>query len=90
MKKLILASGILFAAAPALAQGVAPGQLGTGGAAVQGQPNTTGNDRDVVVPRGGTGAETATTNSAAGGNASKPEQAVPNGSSGGGSGSSGQ
>ncbi|MCJ2078841.1 hypothetical protein MKK68_24920 [Methylobacterium sp. E-016] len=90
MKKLIIVSGILLAAAPALAQNVAPGQPGAGGAVIQGQPNTTGNDRDVVISRGGTGAETATTNSAAGGNASKPEQAVPNGSSGGGSGSSGQ
>jgi hypothetical protein len=61
----------------------APGQ--SGGTVIQNQPNTTGNDRDVVISRGATGAETKTTNSAAGGNANKPEQAVPNSSAGGGS-----
>ena len=61
----------------------APGQ--TGGAVVQTQPNTTGNDPSVSISRGATGAETVTTDSAAGGNASKPEQAVPNSSAGGGS-----
>ena len=69
---------------PAIAQPVgAPGQAGT---VIQTQPNTTGNDRDVVISRGATGAETVTTDSAAGGNASRPEQAVPNSSAGGGSG----
>jgi hypothetical protein len=68
-------------AQPATVPGAAPGQ--TGGAVVQGQPNTTGNDPSVSVSRGATGAETATTDSAAGGNASKPEQAVPNSSAGG-------
>ncbi|KQP31736.1 hypothetical protein ASF49_09875 [Methylobacterium sp. Leaf104] len=68
-------------AQPATAPGAAPGQ--PGGAVVQGQPNTTGNDPSVSVSRGATGAETATTDSAAGGNASKPEQAVPNSSAGG-------
>lgn len=68
---------------PAFAQPVvAPGQ---GGTVIQTQPNTTGNDRDVVISRGATGAETVTTDSAAGGNASRPEQAVPNSSAGGGS-----
>jgi hypothetical protein len=66
-------------AQPATAPGAVPGQ--TGEAVVQGQPNTTGNDPSVSVSRGATGAETATTDSAAGGNANKPEQAVPNGSS---------
>lgn len=71
---------------PAIAQPVgAPGQAGT---VIQTQPNTTGNDRDVVISRGATGAETVTTDSAAGGNASRPEQAVPNSSAGGGSGGS--
>lgn len=57
---------------------------GQGGApVVQGQPNTTGNDPSVSISRGATGAETATTDSASGGNASKPEQAVPNSSAGG-------
>ena len=86
MKKFILAGVVLFAAVPAFAQGVAPRQPGTGGTVIQNQPNTTGSDRDVVISRGATGAETATTNSAAGGNAGKPEQAVPNGSAGGGTG----
>ena len=50
---------------------------------VQIQPNTTGNDPSVSVSRGATDAEMVTTDSAAGGNASKPEQAVPNSSAGG-------
>ena len=44
------------------------------------EPNITGNDRDVIVSRGATGADTATTDSAAGGTANWPEQAIPNGS----------
>lgn len=68
-------------AQPVTAPGAAPGQ--PRGAVVQGQPNTTGNDPSVSVSRGATGAETATTDSAAGGNAGKPEQAVPNSSAGG-------
>lgn len=51
-----------------------------GGTVVQPQPNTTGNDPSVSISRGATGASTVTTDSAAGGNASKPEQAVPNSS----------
>ena len=88
MKKLILASVVLFAAAPAIAQSGAPRQPGTGSPIVVREPNSTGNDRDVVVSRGATGADTATSDSAAGGNANKPEQAVPNSSAGGGSGGS--
>lgn len=61
----------------------------TTGAVIQAQPNTTGNDRDIIVAPGATGAETITTNSAARGNASHPERAVPNGSAGGGSASQG-
>jgi hypothetical protein len=87
MKKLILAGVILFATVPAFAQSGAPPQPGPGGTIVTQEPNSTGNDRDVVVSRGTTGADTATSNSAAGGNANKPEQAVPNSSAGGGSGS---
>lgn len=56
----------------------------TTGAIIQGQPNTTGNDRDVIIAPSATGAETITTDSAAGGNANHPERAVPNGSAGGG------
>jgi hypothetical protein len=70
-------------AQPTTGPTAAPGQ--TGGTIIQNQPNTTGNDRDVVISRGATGADTFTTDSAAGGNASRPEQAIPNGSAGGGS-----
>ena len=81
-KTIALALGASLLSFSAFAQPVtAPGQ--TGGAVVQTQPNTTGNDPSVSVSRGATGAETKTNNSAAGGNASKPEQAVPNSSGGG-------
>jgi hypothetical protein len=53
---------------------------------IQQQPNTTGNDPSLSISRGPNGADTITTNSAAGGNASRPEQAIPNGSAGGGGG----
>jgi hypothetical protein len=88
MMKFLLASVVLFTAAPVLAQTSVPRQPGTGGTVIQNQPNTTGNDRDMVISRGATGADTVTTNSAAGGNAAKPEQAVPNGSANGGGSSS--
>jgi hypothetical protein len=88
MKYLFLVGVALFAAAPAVAQVNAPRQPGTTGTVVTQEPNSTGNDRDIVVLRGATGADTATSDSAAGGNANKPEQAVPNGSAGGGSGGS--
>ena len=83
MKKLILASVAVLAVAPTFAQGL-PRQPGTTGTVIQSQPNTTGNDRDVVISRGATGADTVTTDSAAGGNANQPSRAVPNGSAGGG------
>ena len=85
MKKFMLASVVLFAAAPAIAQSEAPRQPGTTGTIVVQEPNSTGNDRDVVISRGATGADTVTSDSAAGGNASRPEQAIPNSSGGGGS-----
>lgn len=72
-------------AAPVLAQGVFLPEHRRG-VIVQNQPNTTGNSRDVVISYGATGADTVTTNSAAGGNASRPEQAFPNGSANGGPG----
>jgi hypothetical protein len=84
----LIASLAMLGSEVASAQPIASdGTSRSGGAAIQSQPNTTGNDRDVVVPRGATGAETVTTDSAAGGNANLPERAVPNGSAGGGSGS---
>ncbi|MDE3747802.1 hypothetical protein O0C52_18600 [Methylobacterium radiotolerans] len=80
----LIASLAAIASGMASAQPVAPGGTPrSGGAAIQLQPNTTGNDRNVVIPRGATGAETITTDSAAGGNANLPERAVPNGSAGG-------
>jgi hypothetical protein len=60
-----------------------PRDPNTTGTVIQLQPNTTGNDRDVIISRGATGADTITTDSAAGGNANRPEQAIPNGSAGG-------
>lgn len=71
--------------AGALAQTGGPvGPVSTG--AISGiQPNTTGNDPDIVIAPGSNGAETITTNSAAGGNANLPERPVPNGSANGGS-----
>ena len=75
----------LLVSGPAFAQSLpGPGQSGAPGGAVQRQPNTTGNDRDVVIAPGPTGADTITTDSAAGGNAGHPERAVPNGSANGG------
>ncbi|MDR7039282.1 MULTISPECIES: hypothetical protein [Methylobacterium] len=85
----MLAGLALLGAAPAVAQ-TAPGLSApeATGTVIQQQPYTTGNRRDVIIAPGATGAETITTNSAAGGNANLPERAVPNGSAGGGSGSS--
>ena len=83
MKYLFLVGVAVFAAAPAIAQVNAPRQPGTTGTVVVQEPNSTGNDRDTVISRGATGADTVTSDSAAGGNASRPEQAVPNSSAGG-------
>ena len=46
-------------------------------------PNTTGNDRNVVIAPGPTGASTIQTDSAAAGNAGQPSRAVPQGGGGG-------
>ncbi|MCJ2081870.1 hypothetical protein MKK49_11435 [Methylobacterium sp. J-090] len=73
----------MLIAVPAFAQGGPPRQPGV---IVQNETNTTGNDGNIVISRGATGADTITTNSAAGGNASRPEQAFPNGSANGGGG----
>ncbi|MGU3539252.1 hypothetical protein [Methylobacterium sp. A54F] len=71
----------LLTAGPALAQtSPAPTAPRSTGTVVQGQPNTTGNDPNVVVSRGATGAGTVTTDSAAGGNAGQPERPLPQGS----------
>ena len=83
----IIAVSVAFTlAGSAMAQSFPiPRDPNTTGTVIQVQPNTTGNDRDVIISRGATGADTITTDSAAGGNASRPEQAIPNGSAGGGS-----
>lgn len=78
----------LLASHPVLAQGV-PLDRGpsTSGTVIQTQPGATGNNPGVVISRGATGADTVTTNSAAGGNAGQPERAIPQGGSNGGGGS---
>lgn len=86
----LIASACLVStlALPAAAQtGLAP-ERGPGGRGVivEGQSNTTGNDPDVVIARGANGADTITTDSAAGGKANLPERAIPNGSASGGGG----
>jgi hypothetical protein len=83
---MLIASIALSAPGAVSVQTAAPeGSARSGGAVIQSQPNTTGNDRDVIISRGATGAQTTTTNSAGGGNANQPERAVPSGSAGGGS-----
>lgn len=66
----------------------APGGPYPPGTIIQRQTNTTGNTVDYVIAPGATGADTITTNSAAGGNAGQPERAIPQGSAGGGGGGS--
>jgi hypothetical protein len=89
MKSLTISAGatalVSLMSLPALAQAGYPYE-GRRGVIVQNQPNTTGNSGDRVISYGATGADTVTTNSAAGGNASRPEQAFPNGSANGGPG----
>ncbi|GEP04423.1 hypothetical protein [Methylobacterium oxalidis] len=91
MNRLIVISALaLTASTAAFAQERAvPPPPGASGTVVTGQPNTTGNSRDVIIAPGATGAETATTNSAAGGNAGQPSRAVPQGSAGSSGGTSG-
>lgn len=72
-----------FAAMPASAQ-ERLGRPESTGTVIQNEDNATGGDRGIVISRGATGADTINTDSAAGGNASRPEQALPNGSGGGG------
>ncbi|GJD34594.1 hypothetical protein [Methylobacterium aerolatum] len=71
---------------PAAAQPAPPEAVRAGEAPAIVNRNNTGGEANVVVPRGATGADTFTSNSSAGGNASRPELAVPNGSTGGGTG----
>ncbi|MDR7037023.1 hypothetical protein J2X36_001767 [Methylobacterium sp. BE186] len=89
-KSIVIGALALGLATPALAQdrAVAPNPSPSG-TVIQGQSNTTGNSRDVIIAPGATGAETITTNSAAGGNAGQPSRAVPQGSAGSSGGTSG-
>lgn len=91
MRLSLIAGTLALAAAglsPAVAQTTATPQAAPG-APVTGGQNNTGNDRNVTIPRGATGADTVQTDSAAGGNAGQPSRAVPQGSAGGGSSSGG-
>ena len=84
MKTLLLAGLATLMLSPAMAQSDRVlRQPGADGATVVREPNSTGNDRDLVISRGATGADTIETDSAAGGNAGRPEQAIPNSSAGG-------
>ncbi|MHC2086256.1 hypothetical protein [Methylobacterium sp. Leaf86] len=85
LRIVVSAGALALSVMPAFAQGLLSPN-GERGVVIQNQPNTTGNSRDRVISYGATGADTVTTNSAAGGNASRPEQAIPNGSAGGGQG----
>jgi len=83
--KIVLLVGVaLLTAAPAFAQSGPSGEPGRTGTVIQSEPNSTGNDANIAISRGATGADTVTTNSAAGGNAARPEQAIPNSSANGG------
>jgi len=72
-------AGVASAQEPA--RSAAPRTTGTTVAPTAG---TTGNDRNVTVAPGATGASTIQTDSAAGGNADQPSRRVPQGGGGGG------
>jgi hypothetical protein len=59
------------------------------GIAMSSSQNTTGGRRGRTLSRGATGADTTTSNSAAGGNAGQPSRANGTGSAGGGAGGAG-
>lgn len=79
---------LVMGTAGAQAQYGGPGGPFPPGTIIQRQNNTTGNTVDYIIAPGPTGADTITTNSAAGGNAGQPERAIPQGSAGGGTGGS--
>ncbi|WP_342152603.1 hypothetical protein [Methylorubrum sp. SB2] len=91
MRLPVLTAAFLTALGAAGAQaqpyGSPPGQFPPG-TIIQRQQNVTGGGTDYVIAPGPTGADTITTNSAAGGNAGQPERAIPQGSGGGGTGGS--
>ena len=87
MKNLIALTGLaLMIASPALAQSSPIGRdpaATTGSTVITNPAGSTGGEQDLTISRGATGADTIETNSAAGGNASQPDRAVPHGSGGG-------
>jgi hypothetical protein len=68
-----------YAQEPVRSPVVPSGPAGSTSTVVAPSPNTTGNDRNVTVAPGATGASTVQTDSAAGGNAGQPSRAVPQG-----------
>ena len=86
MKTLAALSGLALLIAPSAKAQSLPGRdPRTTGAIITAPSNNTGNDLDLIISRGATGADTIETDSAAGGNAGQPARAVPQGSGGGGS-----
>lgn len=82
----LVLAGLLAAALPGAASAQVPDRPGVPATAepvVTRMPGTTGNDRNVVVAPGPTGASTFQTDSAAAGNAGQPSRAVPQGGGGG-------
>ncbi|MEH3148063.1 MAG: hypothetical protein PGN34_22615 [Methylobacterium frigidaeris] len=78
-----LAASSVALAQPATVAPPSPAAPAPGGAVVAPTPGTTGNDTNVNISRGATGASSLQTDPAAGGNAKQPERAVPQGSGGG-------
>jgi hypothetical protein len=72
-------TGHAYAQEPVHPPAARTGPADSTGTVVAPSPNTTGNDRNVTIAPGATGASTVQTDSAAGGNAGQPERAVPQG-----------
>ena len=82
MKRLLLAIATLAAAAPALAKESSYRDPDATGSIISTQPNNTGGGNDITDSRVGTGIDTLSSSSAAGGNVSRPELGAPNSSGG--------
>jgi len=83
MTKTVILAGLLVGlAVPALAQ--THPHAGTAGrnSVIETDTNNTGGDRNRVISRGATGADTIESDSAAAGNESQPSRRVPQGSGG--------
>ena len=81
---LMLGVSLAFAGSANAQAPVRPDLPGSTAPVVTRTPDTTGNDRNVVIAPGPTGASTTQTDSAAGGNAGQPSRAVPQGGGSGG------